>query len=154
MQKMWEMWVRSLDWEDPLEEGMATHSSILAYRILLENPMDRGAWQASVHTVANSWTWLKQLSMYTHTQNVVHQSLSKEFSRQEYWSGLPCHPQRDLPNPGIEPRSPTLQSDSLPAEAQGKPKHTEVGRLSLLQQIFLTQEWNLGLLHCRQILFF
>ena len=43
------------------------------------------------------------------------------FSRQEYWSGLPCPPARDLPNPGIEPRSPTLQEDSLPAELPGKP---------------------------------
>ena len=40
---MWETWVRSLGWEDPLEEGMTTHSSILAWRIL----MDRGAWWAS-----------------------------------------------------------------------------------------------------------
>ena len=39
---MQETWVRSLGWEDPLEEGMATHFSILAWRI----PMDRGAWQA------------------------------------------------------------------------------------------------------------
>ena len=38
---MWETWVLSLGWEDPLEEGMATHSSILAWKI----PMDRGAWQ-------------------------------------------------------------------------------------------------------------
>ena len=37
---MWETWVQSLDWEDPLEEGMATQSSILTWRI----PMDRGAW--------------------------------------------------------------------------------------------------------------
>ena len=37
---MWEMWVRALGWEDPLEKGMATHSSILAWRI----PVDRGAW--------------------------------------------------------------------------------------------------------------
>ena len=42
--------------EDPLEEGMATHSSILA--------MDRGAWQATVHGVTKSWTRLKGLSMY------------------------------------------------------------------------------------------
>ena len=40
---VWETWVRSLGWEDPLEEGMANHSSILAWRI----PMDRGAWQAT-----------------------------------------------------------------------------------------------------------
>ena len=44
---MWETWVRSLSWEDPLKEGMATHSSILAWRI----PMDRGAWQAKVHGI-------------------------------------------------------------------------------------------------------
>ena len=49
---MWDTQVRSLDWEDPLEKGMATHSSSLAWRI----PMDRGAWQATVHRVYNSWT--------------------------------------------------------------------------------------------------
>ena len=42
----------------------------------------------------------------------------------------------DLPNPGIEPRSLTLQADSLPAEPQGKPKNTAVGSLSLFQGIF------------------
>ena len=60
-----------------------------------------------------------------------------EFSRQEYvampFSG-------DLLNPGIEPRSPTLQVDSLPAEPQGKPKNTGVGSVFHLQRIFLTQE--------------
>ena len=55
-------------------------------------------------------------------------------------------------NPGIKPRSPTLQVDSLPAELQGKPKNTGVGSLSLLQRIFPTQELNHSLLHCRQIL--
>ena len=47
------------------------------------------------------------------------------FSRQEYWSGLPCLPPGDLPNPGIEPRSPSLQAGSLPSEPPGKPKITE-----------------------------
>ena len=51
---MWETWVRSLSWEGPLEEGMATHSSILAWRI----PTDRGAWWATVHGIAKSWTQL------------------------------------------------------------------------------------------------
>ena len=55
--------------------------------------------------------------------------------------------------PRIEPRSPSLQADSLPAEPQRKPKHTGVGSLSLLQQIFLTQKSNQGLLHCRWILY-
>ena len=49
-----ETWVRSLGWEDPLEEGMATHSSTLAWRI----PMDRGAWRAIAHGVAKNWTRL------------------------------------------------------------------------------------------------
>ena len=60
---------------------------------------------------------------------------------------------RHLPNPGIKPRSPTLQVDSLPAEPQGKPKDTGVGSISLHQQLFLTQESNWVLLHCRQILY-
>ena len=51
---MQETWVQSLGWEDPLEEGMAIHSSILAWRI----PMDRGTWQATVHGVAKSRTQL------------------------------------------------------------------------------------------------
>ena len=49
---VWETWVQSLGWEDPLEEGMATYSSILAWRI----PMDRGACWATVHGVAKSQT--------------------------------------------------------------------------------------------------
>ena len=48
----------------------------------------------------------------------------------------------DCPNPGIEPMSPAWQVASLPAEPQGKPKYTEVGSLSLLQQIFPTQGSN------------
>ena len=52
MQETQETRVRSLGREDSLEESMATHSSILAG----ENPMDRGAWQATVHGVAKSWT--------------------------------------------------------------------------------------------------
>ena len=59
----------------------------------------------------------------------------------------------DFPNPGIEPRSPTLQADSLPAELPGKPKNTGVGSLSLLQRIFTTQKLNWGHLHCRWILY-
>ena len=47
---MWETWVQSLDWKDSLEEGMATHSSILPWRI----PMDRGALWAAVHGVIMS----------------------------------------------------------------------------------------------------
>ena len=51
---MLETWVQSLGWEDSLEEDMATHSSILAWKI----PMDRGAWWATVHGATNSQTCL------------------------------------------------------------------------------------------------
>ena len=78
---------------------------------------------------------------------------SMEFSRPEYWSGQPFPSPGDLSNPGIKPRSPALQVDSLPAEPQGKPKNTGVGSLSLFQGIFPTQELNRGLLHCRWILY-
>ena len=57
---MRETWVQFLGWEDPLEEGMATHSGILAWRI----PMDRGAWQATVHGVAKL-DMTKQLSIHS-----------------------------------------------------------------------------------------
>ena len=74
-------------------------------------------------------------------------------SRPEYWNGQPFPSPGDLPNPGIKPRSPALQADSLLAEPQGKPQNIGVGSPSLLQQIFPTQELNQGLLHCRWILY-
>ena len=81
---------------------------------------------------------------------VAHEApLSLGFSRQEYWSGLPCCPPGDLPNPGIKPRCPSLQTDSLPSGSTGKPKNTGVGSLFLLQEIFPIQWWNPSLLHCR-----
>ena len=49
---LWETWARSLGWENPLDEGMATHTSILAWRI----NMDKGAWWATVHGVAKNHT--------------------------------------------------------------------------------------------------
>ena len=74
------------------------------------------------------------------------------FSRQAEWSGWPHTPPGDLPNPGIKPRSPALQSDSLLTEPPGKSKNTGMGSLSL-QGILPTQELNPGLLHCRHILY-
>ena len=52
------MWVQSLGWEDPLEEDMATQSSILPWRI----PVDKGVWRATVHGAAQSWTQLKHFA--------------------------------------------------------------------------------------------
>ena len=194
---MWETQVQSLGWEDHLEKGTATHSSIVAWRI---------PW-TTVHGVSESWTrlgdfyftsvsvtsnntevsilvdvtsqtcvrvfmgllchevyiYLNLLSMknclhkiysylyfyqqYTAVPVCLHlcqsdgcrkvkvliaqlcptlcnpidyrlpgSSVYGRFSRQEYWSGLPFPSPGDLPSPGIEPRSPALQADSLPSE--------------------------------------
>ena len=64
---MWETWVQSLGWEDPLEKGMATYSSILAWRI----PMDKGAWWAIIHGVAESDT-TGQLSIHTSKDQIQY----------------------------------------------------------------------------------
>ena len=66
---------------------------------------------------------------------------------------VPFSSPEDLPDPGIELRSPILQLDYLPCEPPGKPKNTGVGSLSLLQEIFPTQGSNPGLPHCFRILY-
>ena len=120
---------------------------------------------------------LSRVRLFATPGTVAYQAPpSMGFSRQEYWSGLPFSglpfpSPADLPKPGIEPRSPALQTDSLPSEPARKPnpmgrsllvssvhgeslgKNTGVGCQFLLQGIFLTQELNPGLLHCRQILY-
>ena len=61
------------------------------------------------------------------------------FSRQEYWSGLPFPPPGDLPNPGIEPRSPALQTDALLSEPLGKPQEDvfiKAKGLATLKQLY------------------
>ena len=107
---------------------MATDYSILVW----DNPMDRGVWQATVHGLPKSQTQCAQsllscLSLSScltlcDPMDCSHQApLSMGFSRQESWSGLPFHSPGDLPDPGIEPRSPTLQADALTSEPPGKP---------------------------------
>ena len=81
----------------------------------------------------------------------VHGTLLARILEWVFWSGLFPSP-GDVPNPGIERRSPASQADSLPAEPPGKPKNTGVGSLPLLRRIFPSQESNQGLQHCRQIL--
>ena len=135
---MQETWVRSLGWEGPLEKEMATHSSILAWRIPgtgnLVGHSPRGRKESDT-------TERLSLSLYIGlcvSRSVTSDSLwtiahqgppSMGFSRQEYWSGLPFLSPGDLPNPGIEPRSPALQADSSPAEPQGSPHIGEEGEV-------------------------
>ena len=77
---------------------------------------------------------LSCVQLFVTPWTVAYQALpSMGFSRQEYWSGLPFLSPGDLPNPGIEPGSPALQTDALPSEPPEKGS-------------------NPGLLHCRQSL--
>ena len=70
-----------------------------------------------VRLFATSWTVAYQAPPYM------------EFSRQEYWSGLPFPSPEDLPGPGIKPWSPALEADTLPFEPPGKPFHAKMGTI-------------------------
>ena len=144
---------------------MAAHSSVLAWRI--PGTGDRGGLlSVGSHRVGHDWSdlaaniikWkcqsLSHVWFFATPQSVAYQaSLSMEFSGQKYWNGLPCPSLGNLPNPGIEPRYPTLQADSLLSELPGNPKNTGMGSLSLLQYIFPTRGSNRSPLHHRQILY-
>ena len=109
----------------------------------LENPMDQGAWGATVHGVMKSQTRLSDFTftfhfhalekaMATHSSTLAWKiPWTKEPGRLKesdtterlHFPSLPFPSPGDLPNPGMEPRSPALQADSLLAEPQGKPNH-------------------------------
>ena len=91
---------------------------------------------------------LSRVRLFATPWTVAYQApLSMGFSRQECWSELPFPSPGDLPNPGIEHRSPTLQADALLSEPPGKPQKTRVSCHTLLQGIFPTQGLNPSLLH-------
>ena len=97
---MQEMWVQFLNWEDSLEEGMA-----LQY-FCLENPMDRGAWRATVHRVVKSRTRLKQLSMHVYLFLAVLGVSWDMWDLCSAWAQPPC----SMWDPSSQIRSPTPAS--------------------------------------------
>ena len=120
------------------------HGNLFKYSCL-ENPMDRKAWQATVHGVAKNLTWLSNLAC-THVglTTIPHQApLSIEFSRQEYYIGLPFLSLGDLPNPESEPRSPALQADSLPSEPPGKPIKCHISQHQIFSGAWLNKVYRL-----------
>ena len=109
------------------EGGKEKESSEQTYQVMVSREMNNGILSILVK-VAQSCPTLCDPMDYT-VYGILQARILENFPSP-----------RDLPNPGIEPRSPTLQVDSLPAEPQGKPKNTGVGSLSRLQRIFLTLE--------------
>ena len=72
---------------------------------------------------------LSRVRLFATPWTVAHQApRSVGFSRQEYWNGLPFPSPGDLPDPGIEPRSPALRADTLPSEPPGKPEIVSYGQ--------------------------
>ena len=168
---MWETWVQSLGWEDPLEKGKATYSSILAWRIPI------------LHGVANSWTWLSDfhfhlyigtLSLHTVASSVedflpkfIAHSASPE-SLFLFWFffffnwriialqwcvGFCCTRWIRHERENCSVVSDSLLPHELYSPWNSPGQNTGVGSLSLLQGTFPTQGLNPGLLHCRRILY-
>ena len=79
------------------------------------------------------------LTLFDPMDYIAHEILQARILE---WIAIPFSRAGDLPNPGIEPRSPALQVDSLLVKPQEKSKNIGVGSLSLLQGIFPTQELN------------
>ena len=123
MQWTYDTRVQSLGRKDPLEKGMATHSSILAWRI---------SWTEEPGGLESLWGH-KEWSHFTCVQlcvtlwTITHQArLSMGFSKQEYWSGLPCPPSGDPPNPGME-HTPLMSSVLYTKRPMGSPSlHLEL----------------------------
>ena len=88
--------------------------------------------KAFLHTFHQKVKSLSSVRLFVTPWTVAHQAPpSMEFSRKEYWSGLPFPSPGDVPNPGIEPRSPTLQADSVPPEPLEKVHFTDTPILNL-----------------------
>ena len=151
MKETYDTWVPSLGQEYPLKEGMATHPSIVTWRVPWTEKCGR-LQSIGSHRVRHYWRDLAGTRALGYTSSgikcciqlcpllfvpkkvkllcpvrlfVISQTVdcqapsSMGFSRQEYWSWLPFPAPGDFPNPGMDPGSPTLQTDSLPSQPKG-----------------------------------
>ena len=104
----------------------------LSFFLFLKSSPGENSFQETSGDMQNNACMLSLFScvqFFVTLWTVVHQApLSMDFSRQEYWSGLPFPSPGDLPNSEIEPRSPALQADALPSELLEKPQRGRKGR--------------------------
>ena len=161
--EMQKTWVRSLGWEDPLEKEMTNHSSTLAWKIPWTEEPGRLQSMRS-QRVGHDW-----VTSFHVTTSLLSTKVKVTQSRLTLWNSMDCTVHGILQARILEwvtipfsrgysqPRHRTqvflIAGNSWSAESQEKLKNTGVGSLSLLQQIFPTQESNQGLLHCRRILY-
>ena len=100
--------------------------------VFLFDTWEGGGWKSQVVLMC-MLSLFSRVGLFVTPWTVADQApLSVGFSRQEYWSWLSCPPPGDLPNPGIEPRSPALQTDSWPSEPPGKPRKHPYSKCLLL----------------------
>ena len=92
--------------------------------------------------------WIMSDSFVTSWTVALQVLLSMGFPRQECWSRLPFLSPGDLPNPGIEPMPPALQTDSLPLSQQGSPFECIIQHCWLQMQCCTAELWNSFILHC------
>ena len=147
---MQETQVRSMDWEDPLGKEMATHSSILSWKILwTEEPgwLQFMGMQRVGHNWQTNTLLFKKLVVKTNIIMVLFLVITIVV-----WC-LVIQLCPTLPNPGSEPGSLSLWVDSFPSEPPGKPKNIGVGNLYLLQGVFPTHESKWCILHYRWALY-
>ena len=102
------------------------HTRVIGYFYTLQNGHDNKLPSVTIKGWRSEVKLLSRVRLFETPWTVAYQApQSMEFSRQEYWSGLPLPSPGDLPNPGIKPRSPALQADALPSDPPGK-HHTRI----------------------------
>ena len=122
--------VDSQCWVLRAKEGMTENYQVCLWPVTLLNTQGSCWVEDTPMNILRVWKGkcqsLSHVQLFVAPWSVAHQApMSVEFSRQEYWSGLPFPSPGDLLNPGIEPGSPALQADSLPFEPPESPKPTQ-----------------------------
>ena len=126
-----------------------TFHTWLHYSIGLSCPLNRNCTQSQCCNTLwkRKWMSLSCVQLFVTPWTIQRMYSTVHFSRAEYWSGWPFPSPGDLPNPGIEPRSPAFQADSLPAEPQAKPVTHYIGHFKNIGSLSYTSLTHVWLRH-------